>query len=359
MVKINYILHLLVALQVINKMSHSLTFEEFQTAQRRRRALRNGLDIQSSGPSVPPKKEDPDQVKSINETEREVEAIESVKHYLTQKLSKAGLLAESIDVQTILVVLIWLDLVASATSIALDESSLLKNSGVSSYKIICHQLLQSFSSFALVVFMIELQTLTITFGIRAVLSHPGYMVDCFVVFINLYSRLSSPLLKTNIDTSLVRFISLLRVWRLARLFSCAMEKAKEEHIYTLAELEELELKTGLLKNETLKIENRLKQEREAKLRVEKILQGYKDENETLAEALEIAAYDVAVVIAKDKKIKEDIGTYIDGGEDQFYDGKPDLDESISDENLSIPPTVSRIIVHRDGKFETKQDTMAL
>ena len=326
-------------------MSDSISFEEFQTERLRQRAVENGLKNQ--------REEKPDKIISKNQGISSIEEKKSVtfKKVLGEKIYKAGILVESIEVQTSLVVLIWLDLIATATSIAIHDNSFFEKE----YTSIAHQFLQSFSSFALIVFILDLQILNFTFGIRSVLSHPGYMLDCFVIIVCLYSRISSSLSESN--SILIRFIAFLRVWRIARLFSSAMDILMDDHKQAQAEIYELEAKIEQLTNKSIQTEQRLKQEREAKNRVEKVLQGYKDEAETLAEALEIAAYDVAVTMAKEQESIKKENAFIDERGDEFYDGQPEIKEEEINDNLPVTSKESRIVVHSDGTFETKQEQL--
>ena len=74
-----------------------------------------------------------------------------------------------------------------------------------------------------------------------------------------------------------------------------------------------------------------------------MLRGYKDEVETLSEALKIAAIDVAE--AAQQQLMEDDGVFVDDEDDEFFDDGSEGKKKKSHGNT--------FVVNSDGTFEKK------
>eukprot|EP00597_Dinobryon_sp_UTEXLB2267_P007225 CAMPEP_0170094910 /NCGR_PEP_ID=MMETSP0019_2-20121128/27590_1 /TAXON_ID=98059 /ORGANISM="Dinobryon sp., Strain UTEXLB2267" /LENGTH=213 /DNA_ID=CAMNT_0010316437 /DNA_START=215 /DNA_END=856 /DNA_ORIENTATION=- len=116
-----------------------------------------------------------------------------------------------------------------------------------------------------------------------------------------------------------RVLNIFRLWRLIRLFNSLVNVEKEEHDKTKIELEKLasDLKSSELEKENLRSE--VTRVKEAHSSVESMLQTYKEEVDTLNEALRIAAMDIAEVAQGDDSLADD-------EEDDEFDDHDDDDD---------------------------------
>jgi len=85
----------------------------------------------------------------------------------------------------------------------------------------------------------------------------------------------------------VRMLNFFRVWRLIRLVNSMLGEAKAEHNDTLGVLRLEQTKYKELQVERVLLQDSLQREAEARKSVEQMLKGYKDEVETLSEALKV------------------------------------------------------------------------
>ena len=99
--------------------------------------------------------------------------------------------------------------------------------------------------------------------------------------------------------------------------------------------------------EKARIEDMLKREIEAKKRVELMLRSYKDEVETLNEALKIAALDIAEAAGSEMGSEEEDEEFDDAGEDE--EPAPPRDRSAPKEKKS-----QTIFVNKDGSYGQKK-----
>lgn len=151
--------------------------------------------------------------------------------------------------------------------------------------------LRSFTSFTLFFFTLEVAALLIAFGVN-VIGHYGYATDLFVVAIQL-------LLELRGNGKETRLLNIFRFWRVARLVNALVGVEKELHEETkeLLQLKDVEMKK--VESESRRIAGEFAKEKEARDAIEEMLQNYKNEVETLNEALKIAAMDIAEVAQAD------------------------------------------------------------
>ena len=200
---------------------------------------------------------------------------------------------EKFEVQLVVILLIALDCAAVLAELFLGlgalgaKSPLLDSAGA---------LLDSFTGFTIFFFLIEVGLVFFAFGERA-LSHFGCVLDAAVVGAALYWEVV-------FGAKTLRLLGALRlVWRVVRLVNGMVAAAEAERDGVGEALAEGQLQIEQLGTQLGRAREALRREAEAKARVERQVQGYKDQNETLHEALSIAAMNAAET------------TLIDGGGD--------------------------------------------
>lgn len=229
--------------------------------------------------------------------------------------------------------------------------------------------MRTLSSIFILLFAIEVFLIYIAFGLRSI-THLGYLSDFILIFSQLF-------LDANGYGSEGRLLNIFRIWRLLRLLGgvVGLEREKQEILQLSVDrlndaVKELELEKASSKQELAK-------EQEARRAVETMLLGYKEEVDTLNEALRIAAMDIA-----------EAGGDTDGGSDVMSDlddkevfsvrseFKAEAMRSVLEQRLgasyndqddtntndeaslgrsSVADTTrsSTFLIHEDGKFEMK------
>lgn len=151
--------------------------------------------------------------------------------------------------------------------------------------------LTSFTGFTLLLFLLEMLAIIVVFN-RSVLGHVGYAIDCVVISFQMYCEVSGNGVQG-------RLLSILRLWRLMRLVNSLVGIEKDFHEATKSVLADREGVNRQLEGEVRRGEEELDKEREARRAVDEMLASYKEEVETLNEALKIAAMDIAEVAEAD------------------------------------------------------------
>lgn len=157
--------------------------------------------------------------------------------------------------------------------------------------------LQSFTSFSLLFFALEMLAILIVFNF-AVLGHLGYGIDCVVISFQLYTE-------TFGSGAQSRILSIFRFWRLIRLINALVGVEQASHDATRSLMSEREGVTRQLQGEVRRVDEELEKEKEARKAVDEMLANYKEEVETLNEALKIAAMDIAEVAEADDDLLTD------------------------------------------------------
>lgn len=182
---------------------------------------------------------------------------------------------------------LYLILLLLDTFIAFGEISLQATAMPSSATTRILSVFQAFSTFANVFFAIELVLSYFAFGL-ALLGHWGYMLDTLVIS----CQLSWEYVGIGHQT---RVLNILRVWRLFRLVTALIGVEKESNASLQAEVA---LRTATIASLEAKIADHdmeIKKEKESRKAIEGMLLNYKEEVDTLNEALKIAAMDIAEV----------------------------------------------------------------
>ena len=170
---------------------------------------------------------------------------------------------------------------------------------------------QSFTSFTILFFGLEMFTVFLVFRM-SFFGHIGYLFDMMIVFSQLYMELLGGSGKET------RLLNIFRLWRTVRLFHAVVNLEKIRHEKTKDALTTRDAEIRRLKMNIQSIETEVLKEKEAKESVEQMLFTYKEEIDTLNEALKIAAMDIAEVAqADDGDFDSEEGTNsVDGVEDE-------------------------------------------
>ena len=203
----------------------------------------------------------------------------------------------------------WMIYIAKLLLYALSPQLLLK-------------LLIAFTGFTLIFFGVELVAVFVVFR-NTVAGQWGYLLDSIVVGFQLYCHILG-------RNKLTRLLNIFRLWRLVRLFNSLINIEKDDHERTRRIVIEKDTNTRRLESEAMHLEQELIKEKEARESVDEMLQSYKEEVETLNEALKIAAMDIAEVAQADDDLflseeeDEDVDGDFEEEEGDNYDD--DLDE---------------------------------
>jgi hypothetical protein len=282
---------------------------------------------------------------------------------------------EMIQTQSLVCVMIVLDTFAAFAEIYLTKEKIIiraasfeagKGALLSRAGEITLTTLRSFTSFALIFFAVEILAVLLVFR-WSFLGHLGYMTDMTIISSQLYLEVLAG------RGSETRLLNILRLWRCARLFTTIVNVEKDLHQQTKDQVEakDLEIKRMQLHIQTL--ESDVLKEKEAKDAVEDLLQTYKEEVDTLNEALKIAAMDIAEVAQaddEDLESEEGLGEGTeedDEGEGSFVDAATsEFDKSLNREKLlrmarkdaSASSSATRsqgttIVINEDGTFLKK------
>ncbi len=252
------------------------------------------------------------------------------------------------SMQTLYIVLLILDTFAAFAEISLTNSSQISknlfphliNQAVKSLKFL--------SKLNLMFFSMEILMVYVAFGL-ATITHFGYMTDFAIITMQL-----------TLDYYGVgrinRLLNLLRVWRPVRLLAALIHIEREENKDLRKEIadrdDSIHLKNAEIEN--LKIE--LSKEKNARESIETMLQNYKEEVDTLNEALKIAAMDIAEVAQADEDIldsdNDDDDATLSSNAESSVNSKVNKLRAALGENLAAD-TKSTFVIHENGGFEKK------
>lgn len=281
------------------------------------------------------------QVKSlVPDISHASEALKPTTTELVWSYGNVGKSLETNEVQFVISTLIYFDLIASIIMLLMDDKYITVHPEIEETvyqgESILTRLISSFQSFALFCFVLEIGALFYAFRF-SVLSHCGYCLDIIIVFFIIYDDVY------DIHNFPPRLLGLLRIWRVARLVTTSLDQAQVSHDETKANLRNMKGKMEKLRAESEQLEESSRAEIDLRKQVEKMLQGFKDEVDTLKEALQIAALDVAGTAEEEfnERRKEESETkYMDEEGDEYYDGANEETQSNR-----------KVVVHVDGTFE--------
>lgn len=303
-----------------------LTFEEFRAFQQRGRSRQDEKEGKTSTT-------DKDAKKPAAAAEKEATKIEK------EKGGSLGDFLEMPQFQTFVVIMLMLDTFSALAQLLLGNLIAASESGQSGESIsdgtiipvflgiftwqIFSDALITFSGFALVFFAFEIGAVLMAFRTR-VSGHWGYLMDAVIVSSQLYGELTTDWGVAN------RLLNLLRMWRLVRLVSYVVGLERAEHDATKLVLETTQTHLGQAKSDNLRGKQELAREQEARVTVDEMLAGYKEEVDTLNEALKIAAMDIAEVAEADEDLLSDEDDELGLGEEE----EEDLASVVDDEGFA-------------------------
>ena len=194
--------------------------------------------------------------------------------------------------------------------------------------------IKSFAQFSLIFFLCEIAGTYLAFG-TSVLGHVGYFVDTVVVASQIYLEVQD-----EGFGAASRLLNVLRLWRVARLVNYLVDTERIRHTRTAQKLATTEQELRKVEVELKRCTVDLRNEKEARGAIEDMLQGYKDEVDTLNEALKIAAMDIAEVAQANE---EDMLSDDDSGDDLLDDDEEEDDDdetTVRDEVSDVVKAVS-------------------
>jgi hypothetical protein len=233
------------------------------------------------------------------------------------------------------------------------------------------RLLNSFTTFTTLFFMAEILAVLLVFRL-AIFSHWGYVLDVCTSAAQAYLERAG-------YGKVTRLLNILRYWRMMRLLNSLLSSEKDSHDKTTALLETSEVEVRRLQLEGATLKGDIMKEKEARDAIEDMLLAYKEEVDTLNEALKIAAMDIAEVAQADDALSDDLSdeedSAIDGdgdGEGEFVDASASQFSKAGNKSAvmravmedsgrmggmgnvggvgGVPAT---FLVHEDGTFEQK------
>lgn len=184
---------------------------------------------------------------------------------------------------------------------------------LSSMQLVLYKFITSFGYFVMFYYILDVNITLYSFGFST-LSHFGYICDLAVIALQIYLEIME-------YGRISRILNAIRLsWRIIRLCNSHIAIEHDVSERAIKQVDAAETSTRRAKSELQKLETELKREKEARVAVEEMLQNYKDEVDTLNEALKIAAMDIAEVAQgnDDEDIDEEIivdEEYL--GENQF------------------------------------------
>ena len=294
-----------------------MTFDEFRSFQERERQRK--------------KEEDDEQTASGPSSDNKKKAASDAKEGGDGKGTNSGGIGEFMElpqVQSFVVVMLVLDTFSALGQalLALQISHAERSpAGTADMSMVFGLLspstllkaLNTFSGFTLVFFAFEVGLILAVFGSQ-VSGHWGYLLDAVLVGTQLYKELSGNSLE-------VRVLNLLRFWRIMRLTLNMVTVEKEAHNATQELLRDREAEIRKAQGDIKRAEVELAKEKEARAAVDDMLNQYKDDLDTMNEALKIAAMDIVEVAEADEDLlsdDEDLDVEVDGMDDEGFTDAP-------------------------------------
>lgn len=260
-----------------------LNFDEFRAVSNREKSKTNVIKNASAS------KAKIDQV-NLSEEQINLEPRITESSLLMRASSAVGEFLEIHQMQSVYILLILLDTFAALASAHIQQRSSNIASFISNAALV--RTLQSFLAFTLMFFACEIVAVILVFGTK-VLGHFGYLLDFTVVIYQINCSSSG-------DGGSSRLLNVFRFWRLFRLFSSMVQVEHDLHAATLVRLEESAEQLRAQVADSAGLRSDLSKEREARAAIESMLGSYKEEVDTLNEALRIAAMDIAEVAQDDE-----------------------------------------------------------
>jgi septal ring factor EnvC (AmiA/AmiB activator) len=182
-----------------------------------------------------------------------------------------------------------------------------------------------------IIYAVELFAVYVAFDLRSLL-HLGYVLDLCVICTQVYAE-------TEGFVTEAKLLNFFHFWRFLRLYNVLVGVEREKSFVLEQEKARLtsKLREMNVEYESTKIE--VEKQKEARLSVENLLQNYKDEVDTLNEALKIAAMDIAEVAQDDDSSHNPDDTYLSSGDEEI----------LNDDSLRQLLTAFRMKANVDGE----------
>lgn len=319
-----------------------LSFDEFKAINNREKLKASALNEKTNtSPAIP---------KPTLQESQNADSSQPEKDIISPPQSKRtiGDFLELHSMQIFYSMLLLLDTFAAFTEIYLtstyDQGQILLYS----------KFLRSFLKFTSIIFSLEIFLVYIAFGLSS-LQHFGYILDLLVL-------VSQLLLDYYGAGSENRLLNILRVWRPMRLTDSMVSAEKDVQNILKDQLDKKEENIKKLEMKLESLQSEIEKEKSAKQSIESMLLNYKEEVDTLNEALKIAAMDIAEVAqAEDDLFTSEDEDDIDGEDtieksnaSSTYKNKTDiLRSALAEQDEYISDSKSTFIIHEDGKFERK------
>ena len=168
--------------------------------------------------------------------------------------------------------------------------------GLLSLQVVLDALL-AFTSFTLVFFSFEVGLVLIAFRGRTS-GHWGYLLDAVLVSTQVYGEIFGWGLS-------IHLLNVFRYWRLLRMTAYLIGRETHSHDNTKADMAAQAAVLAKTQNDHKRGQLDLVREKEARTAVDEMLLSYKEEVDTLNEALKIAAMDIAEVAEADDDLLSD------------------------------------------------------
>jgi hypothetical protein len=298
-----------------------LNFDEFRAVNNREKAKLTSVKFASETISINNKKKEKTKnsefdEKSYDENMKPISPKLNIS-FVSSLLESVGEFLELHQMQSVYIFLLLIDTFTALAELYLNN---LPNKLILMFiaKASLLKVVRSFSTFALLFFVCEITAVFIVFHSQA-LGHLGYIVDLVILAIQTHAEMEG-------HGKYSRLLNILRFWRLFRLFSSMVLMEKLDHQVTRHSLDTTEDLLRQRDSELLTVREDLLKETDARRSVEEMLQSYKDEVDTLNEALKIAAMDIAEV------------AQTEGGDDDLdYLDDEDDDEQFDEHSALGPP----------------------
>ncbi|KAJ1451089.1 hypothetical protein M885DRAFT_530688 [Pelagophyceae sp. CCMP2097] len=235
-------------------------------------------------------------------------------------INRAGQFVEMVEVQVLVSGLILMDVIASMLELLSSYPDTVTASVLPGAVV---RLLQSFTGFTAFLFLLELLVIFAAFG-SSVLKHPGYLADFVVVGVCLHSDIFSDSSKE------LRLLGILRTWRIIRLNGTLVAAVEAELETARRSSYGDKERAALVEAEFQRLEETMRVETISKKRMEQMCRAYKDEVDTLNEALKIAARDIA----------------------EAADSELESEEEEEDRSVRAEQQTSKFVVNASGSFST-------
>lgn len=235
---------------------------------------------------------------------------------------------ESFEIQLLTSALIVFDFTAALVLMALSCGG----DDMHVYMRVLSRVLASFTGFSAFYFFFELLAQIYSFRLSFFL-HIGNLLDTAVVVIFLFS-----------DTNAVRVLGVLRFWRIVRLINHIVRQKEREVEQTKDLLNAEKQNVEEAQVEISRLEDSVRREIAAKKKIEAMLKSYKDEVETLNEALKIAALDISTVAGEQLLSDEE------DDDDEGVRMPPPKPKGASTAGARGGPAVRKVVIKADGSY---------